>query len=307
MKKFTWSVYGLVIIFLFACTLPTGGTPPGDGGPSIPLPSPSATKPAPPASDTPTSVPAASDTPTSIPPASDTSTPATPESGALQGGNVPTGFDIPSQNDPAPAGILEQLSWADVGGGAGEPPQVCGNCDVVMGVDRISVSNFQPSQELKVVIYRSECKYQTAKYVTTLSIQADKTGNFSAGLGGPTQDLIVVSVLDGKTGQRIWKRPFEDYLKLYCPDCPGAPPQRLKVNQMAYVCTSKDSVKLREGPGKNFSTIKMLVPGADATIIGGPTCADNWSWWKVKTESGYIGWMSEGGDETDPYFICPKP
>lgn len=88
--------------------------------------------------------------------------------------------------------------------------------------------------------------------------------------------------------------------------CPGAPTQRLGIGEMAYVCTSADTVKLREGPGKNYSVIKSLVPGADLKVIGGPECNDNWSWWQVKTESGYIGWMSEGGDSTDKYYLCPR-
>jgi hypothetical protein len=88
--------------------------------------------------------------------------------------------------------------------------------------------------------------------------------------------------------------------------CPGAPPQRLKINEMAYVCTAADTVKLREGPGRNYSVIKSLVPGADLKVIGGPSCSDNWSWWQVETEAGYTGWISEGGDNVDPYFICPQ-
>ena len=88
--------------------------------------------------------------------------------------------------------------------------------------------------------------------------------------------------------------------------CPGAPQQRLEVGKMAYVCTSIDSVKLREGPGKDHAVIKSLIPGADLEIIGGPKCNNNWSWWQVKTESGYIGWMSEGGDNVDKYYLCPR-
>jgi hypothetical protein len=41
------------------------------------------------------------------------------------------------------------------------------------------------------------------------------------------------------------------------------------------------------------------------TIVGGPTCADEWSWWEVRIESGAAGWVAEGGDEVDPYYVCP--
>ena len=89
--------------------------------------------------------------------------------------------------------------------------------------------------------------------------------------------------------------------------CPGAPPQRLAVKGRASVCTARDAVYLRQNPGKQYTVIKTLVPGADLTITDGPVCSDNWSWWKVKTESGYIGWISEGGDTKDQYFLCPAP
>ncbi len=88
--------------------------------------------------------------------------------------------------------------------------------------------------------------------------------------------------------------------------CPNAPLQQLTVGEMAFVCTVSETVKLREGAGKNYEIIKSLVPGADVKVIGGPECADDWSWWQVETESGYVGWMSEGGDETDYYFLCPS-
>ncbi len=88
--------------------------------------------------------------------------------------------------------------------------------------------------------------------------------------------------------------------------CPNAPLQQLTVGEMAFVCTASETVKLRDGAGKNYEIIKSLIPGADVKVIGGPECADDWSWWQVETESGYIGWMSEGGDETDYYFLCPS-
>ena len=89
--------------------------------------------------------------------------------------------------------------------------------------------------------------------------------------------------------------------------CPGAPKQRMLINQRGYVCTQTDSVRLRNSPQKLASTIVQLAKGIQFTVIGGPSCADNWSWWQVRTDSGQIGWVSEGGDNIDPYFICPLP
>lgn len=252
-----------------------------------------------------------------------TSTPAATTSGggSAKGSSAPTASNIPvffyiPQNDPVPSGIIEQLSWGGKGGGPDDPSgdQECGWCDATLEYDSISLTDFAPSQRVEALIYRTAeadaCATDTGEYVTTLDIQVDPSGNFSANLTGTVDDLILVSIRDYYTGQEIWKNfyaPYGSWFICTVPDsCPGAPPQRLKVNEMAYVCTSTDSVKLREGPGKSYSAIKSLVPGADIKVISGPSCADNWSWWKVKTESGFIGWMSEGGDSTDRYFLCPR-
>jgi uncharacterized protein YgiM (DUF1202 family) len=78
------------------------------------------------------------------------------------------------------------------------------------------------------------------------------------------------------------------------------------VNQRGYVCTQTDSVRLRNSPQKSSNTTAQLQKGTQFTVIGGPSCADNWSWWQVKTDNGLNGWVAEGGDEVDPYFICPS-
>lgn len=87
--------------------------------------------------------------------------------------------------------------------------------------------------------------------------------------------------------------------------CPGAPPQRVVVGEKAYVCTQSDRLIVRSGAGKDSTEIERIYPGAELLILKGPKCADSWSWWRVRTEDGLIGWVAEGGDGVDPYFICP--
>jgi len=50
-----------------------------------------------------------------------------------------------------------------------------------------------------------------------------------------------------------------------------------------------------------------MEPGTALAIVDGPICADGWLWWQVQAEGGEIGWVAEGGDETDPYYICKTP
>lgn len=87
--------------------------------------------------------------------------------------------------------------------------------------------------------------------------------------------------------------------------CPGAPRQRLSVGEDAIVCTKSDPVRLRKGPSLNNKIIKQYYPGSVLSVIDGPICANNWSWWKVRAQDGNVGWMAEGGDSIDYYFLCP--
>lgn len=87
--------------------------------------------------------------------------------------------------------------------------------------------------------------------------------------------------------------------------CPGAPPQRVQVGGRARVCTQSDLLRVRRQPSLTSSVVTRLRPGTYVTVLDGPTCANNYSWWKIQTGSRTVGWVSEGGDRIDPYFICP--
>ncbi len=87
--------------------------------------------------------------------------------------------------------------------------------------------------------------------------------------------------------------------------CPGAPTQRLSIGEDAVVCTKSDPVRLRKGPSSSNLIIKQYYPSSVLEVIDGPVCANDWSWWKVKSQDGTVGWMAEGGDSIDYYFLCP--
>lgn len=89
--------------------------------------------------------------------------------------------------------------------------------------------------------------------------------------------------------------------------CPGAPTQRLVVGEQAEVCTLRDSVFMRNAPDRSADRIGRYAPGSAFEVLYGPFCADSWSWWRVQDSAGNTGWMSEGGDAVDPYFLCPAP
>lgn len=88
--------------------------------------------------------------------------------------------------------------------------------------------------------------------------------------------------------------------------CPGAPVQQLLIEEDAKVCTKNEKVALRSGPSKNDTILVRVKSGTIVWVLDGPACANNWSWWKVKLTDGTSGWMSEGGDSVDSYFLCPN-
>ncbi len=87
--------------------------------------------------------------------------------------------------------------------------------------------------------------------------------------------------------------------------CPRAHSQRMKLGEQARVCTQSDDLIVRKDPGLDGKELIGIKTGTDFMIIEGPACANNWFWWKVELDSGLEGWVSEGGDNIDPYFICP--
>lgn len=222
---------------------------------------------------------------------------------------------IPLYNESVPSGILNQLSWMGTGG-QNDPRGICKECLFNMQGDLVVIKGFDAYQKILLIFYRHSgidaCGQLVADYAAGRIVQVNSQGYLQVVMEGIDNNIFLYEIYDVDYGDLLVGLEFYNN-EVICSDsssdslsaCPGAPPQRLTINEMAYVCTKSESVKLREGPGKKFSVLKSLVSGADVKIIGGPKCADNWSWWQVETESGYEGWMSEGGDNADKYFLCP--
>ena len=77
------------------------------------------------------------------------------------------------------------------------------------------------------------------------------------------------------------------------------------IGEKARVCTQSEDLIVRKEPGRDGKALTGIEPGTNFMIIDGPSCANNWSWWKLELDSGLVGWVAEGGDNFDPYFICP--
>jgi hypothetical protein len=84
------------------------------------------------------------------------------------------------------------------------------------------------------------------------------------------------------------------------PACPGAPASHLVTGEFARV-TPGTPDNVRNKPTKAGEQVTQISPGEMVLITGTPTCADNYLWWPVYTQSGFEGWVAEGNTAT--YFL----
>ena len=81
-------------------------------------------------------------------------------------------------------------------------------------------------------------------------------------------------------------------------------PPRLMAGDLAYRRGSAYS-NLRSAPFAIGDDIGNVNGGDQVTVLEGPTRADNYHWYKVRTEDGKEGWVAESGDYIDDcgYFF----
>ncbi|MEM4309080.1 MAG: SH3 domain-containing protein [Thermoplasmata archaeon] len=53
------------------------------------------------------------------------------------------------------------------------------------------------------------------------------------------------------------------------------------------------NLNVRTGPGLSYSVIKTEPAGSVGKVIGGPTSADGYTWWKIQYNDGTTGWSAE--------------
>jgi uncharacterized protein YgiM (DUF1202 family) len=74
---------------------------------------------------------------------------------------------------------------------------------------------------------------------------------------------------------------------------PTAVPLMVVGAHMRVQTAKGEFLNLREGAGKQFAVITMLKDGAHVTLLEGPTTADGYRWWRVRTSARREGWVVE--------------
>jgi uncharacterized protein YraI len=94
--------------------------------------------------------------------------------------------------------------------------------------------------------------------------------------------------------------PAEDSAHQYYP-CVGAPATRLAINTTGRVTPGLPN-NMRQDPYASSKRVGQIPGGSTFTVIGGPACSGNMTWWQVNY-NGTIGWTPEGTGST--YWLEP--
>ena len=88
--------------------------------------------------------------------------------------------------------------------------------------------------------------------------------------------------------------------------CPGAPGSIISSGIRARVTLSDTNplpLRVRATPGGDY--VLSIDEGTQFSVIGGPQCADNFTWWQIRLDNGTTGWSAEG--DATKYFMEPVP
>jgi hypothetical protein len=84
--------------------------------------------------------------------------------------------------------------------------------------------------------------------------------------------------------------------------CPNAPDLHLKIGDWAMVGLEPPLPnKVRSQPGSSSELVGQIQPGENVLVLAGPTCADGYAWWQVRSLTGLEGWTVEG--DTSGYWL----
>ena len=97
--------------------------------------------------------------------------------------------------------------------------------------------------------------------------------------------------------------------------CPGAPEISLVLGDWAMVSTDPPLPnKIRSQSSTSGELIGQVQPGENVLVVDGPTCADGYTWWFVRSLDGLEGWTVEGDsagywlvDLISTWYPLPKP
>ena len=99
---------------------------------------------------------------------------------------------------------------------------------------------------------------------------------------------------------------FGSLTQIATPTCTISLPSRLSIEKKARVAyTDGSEMRIRAKPGLEQDILDTVPEGTEFAIVGSSRCADNITWWPVRTDDGILGWMPEG--QNGVYLLEPYP
>ena len=91
-------------------------------------------------------------------------------------------------------------------------------------------------------------------------------------------------------------------------DCPSSPVSRLIVQERGKVTEDDETLNLRRNPGTSSEVVRRIEPGAVFTVLDGPTCAGEYTWFRIRYKDVeddlfFEGWIAEG--DFEQYYVEP--
>ena len=83
--------------------------------------------------------------------------------------------------------------------------------------------------------------------------------------------------------------------------CAGAPVPRLHAGGQGRVLPGV-TIRIRATPGTSATIYAQMPPGTVFSVVAGPNCGDNYTWWQINY-NGIVGWIAEGTGAD--YYVEP--
>jgi hypothetical protein len=123
------------------------------------------------------------------------------------------------------------------------------------------------------------------------------TGDGTTQVVQPTPEQVVVPAQPAQPAQ-----PVQSTGQVVCP---GGLATRLAVGMQAQAIAT-GSINIRAQPSTTAQVAGLLLPNEPFAVVGGPRCADNFTWWNINYQSKVgltSGWVTEG--DNVEYWIMP--
>jgi hypothetical protein len=216
-------------------------------------------------------------------------------------------ISLPSKPEIAPSDVIQQIAWTAQGGGN----DCTANCLFVeQGSKELQFSKFSPEETIIIDVYRlvdSTLLSYSGSFLAEYQAQVEDDGTLNLFFDQLVRDQssnLLQFIIRNEARAELARYPGN----IKTSDqgaCPGTLKSRIKTGMKARVTfTNGTPTRIRSKPLRDKSTwLADLPEGTKMQVVDGPRCIDGWVWWKVETENGYKGWVSEGDQVT--WFIEP--